>query len=309
MTTKKNETALATAEPFRLTKRYDGLDPELLAEIQDELGDLDPESGINCLKIKIPSGGATAYTVQGDEDGDEEYMKTIDAVIVFTHRANGYWPKPYGSGDDTNEPPICASMDGKTAIWAETGELRSCEGCPYNEYRSGTDQNGNQSRGKACKNMRRIYLMMSGDPNLYLLSVPPTSVRDVNRQLTKILAAGTPYVSMILRFTLEKAQNANGIAYSKVVIKRQGTLPPEVAAQATALRRQIKEQYKTVALTLDDYAPADPQGQGQPTPARSNGVDAGPISDEEWASITGEAAGAPAFEEAPSGDDSALPFG
>lgn len=101
-------------------------------------------------------------------------------------------------------------MDGKTAIWTDTGELRSCEGCPYNEYGSGADQTGKQGRGKACKNMRRLYLMMSGDPNLYLLTVPPTSIKDVNRQLAKILAGGIPYTGMILRFTLEKATNANG---------------------------------------------------------------------------------------------------
>ena len=188
MATKKNETALAVADNFQLMNRYEGIDPELLAELQDEMDDLDPESGITCLKIKIPSGGGLAYEVQTDEEDDAEYMKQIDGVVIFTHRANGFWPGAYGSGEDQNQPPACASMDGKTAIWTDTGELRSCEGCPYNEYGSGADQTGKQGRGKACKNMRRLYLMMSGDPNLYLLTVPPTSIKDVNRQLAKILA-------------------------------------------------------------------------------------------------------------------------
>lgn len=301
---KKNETALAVAEDFKLAKRYEGLDPELLAEIKDELDDLDPENGISCLQIKIPSGGGTAYSVL-DEDGEEEPMKQIDAVVVFTHRANGYWKRAYGSGDDTSAPPDCASMDGKTAVWAETGEVRTCETCPYNQYNTAVDQAGNQAKGKACKNMRRIYMMMSGDPNLYLLTVPPTSIRDVNKQLTKILAGGTPYVGMILRFTLERTKNANGIAYSKVVIKKAGTLPPAVAAQATALRRQIKEQYQNVALTLDDYTPAQTGQQ-----SAEGGVDVPPMSDEEWAALTGEApTGATAFEDAPAaGDDPDLPF-
>lgn len=192
MATKKNETALAVADNFQLMNRYEGIDPELLAELQDEMDDLDPESGITCLKIKIPSGGGLAYEVQTDEEDDAEYMKQIDGVVIFTHRANGFWPGAYGSGEDQNQPPACASMDGKTAIWTDTGELRSCEGCPYNEYGSGADQTGKQGRGKACKNMRRLYLMMSGDPNLYLLTVPPTSIKDVNRQLAKILAGGVP---------------------------------------------------------------------------------------------------------------------
>ena len=307
MANKKNETALAVADTFTLADRYEGLDPDIMAEIEDELGDLDPESGISCRKVKIPSGGGIAFEIQGDDDGDEDVQKQIDAVVIFTHRANGYWPKPYGSGDDTNEPPACSSMDGKTAVWAETGEVRSCENCPFNEYGSGVDQTGQASRGKACKNMRRIYFMMSEDPNLYLLTVPPTSVRDVNKQLTKILAGGTPYVGMILRFTLEKAANSNGVAYSKVIIKKVGALPPAVTAQATALRRQIKDQYKSVALTLDDYAPGPAQGQQ----AMNGAVDVPPMSDEEWQSLTGEApaGGTPDFQDAPAGGgDADLPF-
>ena len=200
-------------------------------------------------------------------------------------------------------------MDGKTAIWTDTGELRSCEGCPYNEYGSGADQTGKQGRGKACKNMRRLYLMMSGDPNLYLLTVPPTSIKDVNRQLAKILAGGVPYTGMILRFTLEKATNANGVAYSKVVIKKGGILPAAIAAQAIALRRQVKEQYQSVAITLDDYTPATEQAQ--PRTAKG-GVDVSPMSDEEWEALTGEKtsdANAPQFQDAPAtGGDPVLPF-
>ena len=77
---KKNETALAVADNFQLMNRYEGIDPELLAELQDEMDDLDPESGITCLKIKIPSGGGLAYEVQTDEEDDAEYMKQIGGL-------------------------------------------------------------------------------------------------------------------------------------------------------------------------------------------------------------------------------------
>lgn len=252
----KKNTELATLESFALVNRTDGMDPELAAELEDELGDLDPESGISCRQIKIPAGGGLAYAVQGDDEDDEEPMKEIRAVVVFTHRANGYWPDKFGSGDGQNAPPYCSSMDGKTGLIAESGEVRNCETCPFNQYGSGIDQQGNASRGKACKNMRRLYLMMDGDPNLYLLTVPPTSIKDVNKQMAKIIAGGTPYVGLVVSLTLEKAKNANGIAYSKVLIKKAGTLPPEVMTQAVALRRKIKEQYMNVTLTMDDYAPA-----------------------------------------------------
>jgi len=230
MATAKKSTELAPVENFALTTAYDGLDPELAAELKDQMDDLDDESGINCRTIKIPSGGSLAFTVQGDEDGDEDYPKDIEGVIVFTHRMNGYWPNAFGSSTNPEDKiPVC-----------------SC-----NQY--GSDPNG--GKGKACKNMRRIYLMRSNDPNLYLLTVPPTSIKEVNKALTRIMASkGIPYTNLIVGFKLAKATNANGINYATVVVDKRGILPPAVAQTAKAMRQEIKAKYKEIAITMDDYS-------------------------------------------------------
>lgn len=255
MAIKKNE--LALIEGFQIANRYDGMDPELLAELQDELADLDEESGIACRIIKLPSGGALAYEVQGEEDNDVEYMKEIKGVIVFTHRMNAYWPGEYGGGDDSAKIPVCSSMDGKSGIVTDTGEVCDCDRCHYNAY--GSDGRG--GKGKACKNMRRVYLVMDNDPNLYLLTVPPTSIKDVNKQLAKIIAGGTPYTGMVISFKLEKATNANGVVYSKVTVGKSGLLPPDIANQAKEMRRKVKGQYTSMVITLDDYVAAPIQDQ------------------------------------------------
>ena len=88
---KKNE--LAVLDAFKLTNPYEGMDPELLAELEDELDDLDDESGITCRRIKMPSGGALAFEVQGEDEDDVEYVKELQGVILYTHRVNGYWSK------------------------------------------------------------------------------------------------------------------------------------------------------------------------------------------------------------------------
>lgn len=223
MATAKKNTELAPVENFALTTAYDGLDPELAAELKDQMDDLDDESGINCRTIKIPSGGNLAFTVQGDEDGDEDYLKDIEGVIVFTHRMNGYWPNAFGSSTNPEDKiPVCSSMDGKSGLNIRTGEVCECDKCPCNQY--GSDPNG--GKGKACKNMRRIYLMRSNDPNLYLLTVPPTSIKEVNKALTRIMASkGIPYTNLIVGFKLAKATNANGINYATVVVDKRGILP------------------------------------------------------------------------------------
>lgn len=255
MADKKKTTALTTLDAFSIVNRYEGIDPDMMNELADEMNDLDPESGIICRKIKLPSGGGLAYEVQGEDDDDTEYKKEIEAVVIFTHRVNGFWAGAYGD-EDQNKAPICSSIDGKKGLNLETGEIIECENCPYNQYGSATDQKGNQSKGKACKNMRRLYLMMDGDPNFYLLTVPPTSIKDVNKQLAKIMAGGTPYTGLVLKFTLEKTANAAGVAYSKVVISKAGILPASVSSIAQEMRRQIKEQYQSMAITMEDYAAA-----------------------------------------------------
>ena len=266
MAEKKKTTALATLDTFSIANRYEGMDPEMMEELADEMNDLDPESGITCRKIKIPSGGGLAYEVQGEEETDVEYMKEINAVAVFTHRANGFWAGAYGD-DDQNKAPVCSSIDGKTGIRIDSGEVISCETCPLNQFGSATDQKGEPSKGKACKNMRRLYLMMDNDPNFYLLTVPPTSIKDVNKQLAKIMAGGTPYTGLVLKLTLEKTKNAAGVDYSKVVISKAGLLPPAVSAIAKEMRRQIKEQYQSVAITSEDYAAAPEQSATAEAPA------------------------------------------
>ena len=270
MATAKKNTELATVESFAIaTNRYEGMDPELLAELKDQMEDLDDESGIACRMIKIPAGGGLAYEVQGDDDDDVNYEKEITGVIVFTHRMNGFWPGSYGSGESGEDKiPACSSMDGKTGLWRDTGEIRNCENCPMNQFGSADDGKGGQGKGKACKNMRRLYMMLDGDPNFYLLSVPPTSIKDVNRQLVKIMGSkGIPYTGLIVSLKLEKAVNGNGVAYSKVLIEKKGLLPPAASAAAQEMRRQIKAKYQDLAITLDDYtaAPAPDDTQTAPT--------------------------------------------
>ena len=282
MATTKKTAALAVVDSFQIVNRYEGIDPELMAELQDELSDLDPESGITCRSIKVPSGGGLAFEVQGEDENDAEPMKQIDAVIVFTHRVSDYWPGAYGSGDDAARIPVCSSMDGKTGFNPGTGELTPCESCLYNQYGTGVDENGNPKKGKACKNMRRIYMMMDSDPNLYLLTVPPTSIKDINKQLAKILASGTPYTGMIVSFTLEKTKNSTGTPYSKVLVKKSGLLLPAIAAQVAQLRSQLKKQYQSLAITLDDYMTAsDRNVEPDIYPDKADFEEAPPPSDDD----------------------------
>ena len=245
-----NRNELAVAGDFKVVSPLDGMDPDLLAEIQDEMGDIDSDGSVDFLRIKVPSGGGQAFEVQA-EDGNVEYLKELDCVIVYTHKTNSWWGADFGASQDGSSP-ICSSMDGKIGVNTETGRVMSCATCPNNQYGSAIGPNGDRGRGKACKNMSRLYLLLSGSPDLYMLTVPPTSMRDVDRALKKMLMSGMSYTGTVIRLSLERTVNAAGVNYSKIKLTKLGVLPADQRQKVTRWRDQIKtDRTQTAAIQAD----------------------------------------------------------
>ena len=254
----KNEVAVQGT--FDLVSMYSGMDEETRAELEDEMADLG-DGGIEYRAIKMPSGKVKSFTVEGDDPDDPDQEKELIGVMVFTHNMNARWVGDFGG---ESRVPVCSSWDAKTGLDTETGAVTECDRCPYNQFKD----DGSGIVRKECKNMRRIYLMLSGKPNLYMLVVPPTSLRDVRTQLKRIMSGGRTYTSMILSFTLTGAVSKGGQDYAKVVIKKVGDLTPEQAQAAKQMRESIKESYKNVTITSDDYyTPEDEAPQAAPAPA------------------------------------------
>ena len=227
-----------------------------------DLGD----GGIEYRVIKMPSGKVKSFTVEGDDPDDPDQEKELVGVMIFTHNMNARWVGEFGG---ESRPPVCSSWDAKTGLDTETGAVTDCDRCPYNQFKD----DGSGIPRKECKNMRRIYLMLSGKPNLYMLVVPPTSLRDVRTQLKRIMAGGVAYTRTILSFTLNGAVSKGGLDYAKISIKKVGELTPEQAQVAKKMREEIKKSYKNVTITADDYFTPQDDAQGQTAAAPATGPD------------------------------------
>ena len=114
---------------------------EDLAAIREELSDMDR---VPYGRIKIAAGGVNIFQVF--EPGEEEAVpaQTIEGVIMLSHKSNGLWSKPFGSGD--SKVPDCSSIDGVYGTVTETGECVECASCPCNAFGSAK---GGEGRGKA----------------------------------------------------------------------------------------------------------------------------------------------------------------
>ena len=73
-------------------------------------------------RIKIPAGGGIAFEVPGDDPNNPDLVKSFKAVILHHQPINSYYKEKY---DGSNNPPDCASMDGKVGIDSD-GVVQTC---------------------------------------------------------------------------------------------------------------------------------------------------------------------------------------
>lgn len=236
-----NETkALAVLEQhkFELIPMSDDL-KDIIAEEMDGLG------AVPFDIIKIPSGGGLSFEVPGENEDTPTVATELVGIIVDHHPVNALWMNEY---DGSNNQPDCSSFDGKTAV-DSNGETKSCANCPYNQF--GTARNG--GKGKACKNMHRIYILLGGQAIPTLLVLPPSSIAAWRNYIgKKIVVKGKRPYMVLTKVTLKKEKNEDGIAYSQAVFTKVADLTPVECAELKPMVDGFKAMTRSVAMQSAD---------------------------------------------------------
>lgn len=195
-------------------------------------------------RVKIPGGGNLQFEIRGDDPDNPDYERKLVGVILYHHLANAYWPE--GSEYDDNVPPFCQSFDGKQG-YGEPGGV--CAACAFNQF--GSTANGS---GKACKNMRQVYLLRSGEYLPLQLSLPPTSLRPFNDFMNlAFVARRRPSYSAIVEIGLKRAESG-GYTYSVATFRKVRELEGEGLAAVKSYAANFKEQVKSLlAQRVENY--------------------------------------------------------
>lgn len=177
---------------------------------------------------------------------DESKKEKFEAVILDQNPANAWWAIPI-TDTGASAVPNCFSMDGKTpAENCSKKQSDYCEGCPQNEF--GSDDRG---KGKACKNMKRLHLIMEDSMLPRRLTIPPTSIRAIDTYLTQLVDRGLPYRAVETVFTLKKVEGE--FEYSEIMCEKGRVLAKEELVEIGKLVMQYKEGARQQEIRADEY--------------------------------------------------------
>ena len=226
----QNTTALMENEKFVLPAMVESeFSSEELAEDMDGLQ-------MSFQRVKIPAGGTIQFELPSDDPENPDYAKMLVGVILHNHATCAYWPE--GSEYDEKPPPLCSSVDGKQGIGDPGG---ACAACALNRF--GTDPNG---KGKACKNMRILYLLRSGEYMPIQLTLPPTSISPFREFLNQSFAIRRRATfGSVVQIGLKKMNNGTN-DYSVATFRRLYDFTGEELAQIRAYADSFKEQVKGI---------------------------------------------------------------
>jgi hypothetical protein len=220
--------------------------------IQDNLGSAGQLSIGDLTRLTVPPGGGTAWEIPNPIAGSKpRHESELDVVIVFSKDQKAFWKEPIGKDGGGGSPPDCRSTDmihgvGDPGGYCNGGVDAQPEPCPFNVFGSANEGEG---EGKACKDLRFLFILEGKSRLPKLLVVPPTSLKAVRRYYISLAESEMQYTDVVTRLELETDKNAGGVKYSRIVPKAVAELSDEEKATALMYRQALEPMVNAVRVS------------------------------------------------------------
>ena len=211
---------------------------EMIAENMG--GELQPS---DLQRIRVPSGGGKAWEVV-DENGEAQAVKTIGGVVLMARTQRAYWAEDFGGG---NEPPDCASLNGKVGHGNPGGD---CSECPFNQF-------GSSGHAKACKEMKLLFLLRPGLLLPEVVVLPPSSLGAWRKYAMMLTSRGKAVSSVITEVGLYEAKSRDGIKYAQATLRASEALDAESADWVRKYAANMAEVLTAAAQSTVDRSDVD----------------------------------------------------
>ncbi len=135
---------------------------------------------------------------------------------------------------------------------AEKILTRKCKGCPMDAWGSSVGDDGEGRRGKACKEMRRIYLFQKDAVLPIRISLPPTSINVFDEYIS---ARVTQKIFDLTAEVILRLVPKDIAGYTVAVInpKLGPKLKPQDMLKFSKLRQKFVNIWNKEEVTGDDY--------------------------------------------------------
>lgn len=231
--------ALAIPDPERYPVM--SMSKEELSEVIRENIGVGGMSHLDLDRVRIPAGGGQAWAVP-DLNG-ERSERVIRGIIAYQTVARGYWESLFEDGGGS--PPTCYSNDGVHGI-GDPGT--DCATCKFNQW--GSDRKGGQ--GKACRELRLLFMLQEGSYLPIVVALPPTSVKVAHQYFIRLASKGVPYYGVITEIGLEKTKSTGQISYSRAVFNAGAKLTQEQISRMRAYKDVLGPSLMKVAISRED---------------------------------------------------------
>ena len=102
-----------------------------------------------------------------------------------------------------------------------------------------------------------MFLLREGELFPLILSLPTGSMKEFSRYIKRLLSKGKKSNMVVTRFSLKKATNSSGIAYSQAQFRIDRPLAAEEQILINKLSEQVKGYSRRVGFDVEEPAEMD----------------------------------------------------
>jgi hypothetical protein len=101
--------------------------------------------------------------------------------------------------------------------------------------------------------MRQLLILRTGLDVPELFTVPATSLKNIRQYLHRLSARRISYWNIVTNVRLERVENTNGIAYSRIVFSAGPQLSPEQRTTLAPFQEEMASRLSNTTVDTTDY--------------------------------------------------------
>jgi len=197
----------------------------------------------------------------------------IRGVVVFKQKTRGFWDRT----NKEDKVPLCSSYDGVVGMM-RTGNgdektARPCTNCPNNQWGSASTSD-EERKGKACKEMRRAFIIPTGQFVPIMISLPPTSLSAWDNFWSARITQGIADLQAEAVLGLMPGK-VGGYDVSIIKPKNGAKVAPRDMLELNKIKKQFADTWAEAEITDDDYDESGSADAGGDEAAKQPVVDDG----------------------------------